>query len=77
MQLENQAYKQEAPYSTSRSNLWPMLMTYSYHRQVSIINESQFSVTLKGKRSGISHQGRQNQIHGSSQHPKLQQTPRH
>jgi len=28
MQLENQAYQQEAPYSTSRSNLWPVLMMY-------------------------------------------------
>jgi len=27
MQLENQAHKQEAPYSTSWYNLWPMLMT--------------------------------------------------
>jgi hypothetical protein len=27
MQLENQAYRQEAPYSTSQYNLWPMLMT--------------------------------------------------
>jgi len=27
MQLENQAYKQEAPYSTSQSNVWPTLMT--------------------------------------------------
>jgi hypothetical protein len=34
MQLENQAYKDEAPYSTSRSNLWPMLMTFIIGRSL-------------------------------------------
>jgi len=40
MQLEYQAYKQEAPYSTSWYNLWPMLMTVIIGRSLASMKES-------------------------------------
>jgi len=45
MQLENQAYKQEAPNSTSRSNFWPCWW-HSYHCQVFSIHERSYSDIL-------------------------------
>ena len=39
MQLENQVYKQEAPHSTSWSDLWPVLMTVIIGRSLASMKE--------------------------------------